>query len=330
MAIITNSSTSYNIKASGVEEDVLDIKDFITDISPTETPFLTGAGSRDVSNTTFDWMVDSLSAVDTTPTIEGETITAAAASLSTRKTNIVQIMHRAVAVTGTQSRMKLHGGKNSQMAYQMTRRTKELKRSLESALLSNQARKDDDSSSPRTSAMILSWMDTNTAFSVSGTTNGADPTGPGGTGAGGIRTDASANGQRALTAALVNTTMQSIYENGGEADTLMVGPFNKTKVSGFSGRTDARQMVDANKVGANITVFLSDFGDLTVKTNRFQRERDCFLLDFSYWNVAYLRNFQVHTMGRKGDAEEKYVIVEAGLESLQEAASGLIADCTTS
>jgi hypothetical protein len=35
-------------------------------------------------------------------------------------------------------------------------------------------------------------------------------------------------------------------------------------------------------------------------------------------------------MGRKGDAEEKYVIVEAGLESLQEAASGLIADCTTS
>jgi hypothetical protein len=226
--------------------------------------------------------------------------------------------------------MKLHGGKNSQMAYQMTRRTKELKRSLESALLSNQARKDDDSSSPRTSAMILSWLDTNTAFSVSGTTNGADPTGPGGTGAGGIRTDASANGQRALTAALVNSTMQSIYENGGEADTLMVGPFNKTKVSGFTGRTDARQMVDANSVGANITVFLSDFGDLTVKTNRFQRERDCFLLDFSYWNVAYLRNFQVHTMGRKGDAEEKYVIVEAGLESLQEAASGLIADCTTS
>ena len=105
MAIITNSSTSYNIKASGVEEDVLDIKDFITDITPTETPFLTGAGTRDVSNTTFDWMVDSLSAVDTTPTIEGETITAAAASLSTRKTNIVQSLRSEAKMQGVNRKL---------------------------------------------------------------------------------------------------------------------------------------------------------------------------------------------------------------------------------
>ncbi len=33
MAIVTNASTSYAIKASGVEEDVIDIKDIIYDIS---------------------------------------------------------------------------------------------------------------------------------------------------------------------------------------------------------------------------------------------------------------------------------------------------------
>jgi len=329
MAIVTNASTSYNIKASGVEEDVIDIKDFVIDISPTDTPFMTAVGTRNVSNTVFDWIVDSLSAVSTTPTIEGETISASAASLSTRKTNIVQIMHRAVAVTQTQAKMKLYG-KNSQMAYQMTRRTKELKRSLEAALLSNQARKDDDTTSARTSAMILSWMDTNTSVGTGGTTNGADAVSPGSTGANGLRTDASSDAQRDLTSALINTVMQSCYENGGEPSMLMVGPFNKTQVSTLDGRSQARQMIDANSAGANVTLFMSDFGDLSVRTNRFQRERDAFLIDPEYWKVAYLRNFQVHSLGRKGDAEEKYVVVEAGLESSQEAASGLIADLTTS
>ena len=51
MAIVTNASTSYAIKASGVEEDVIDIKDIIYDISPTETPFINSVGTRNVTNT---------------------------------------------------------------------------------------------------------------------------------------------------------------------------------------------------------------------------------------------------------------------------------------
>ena len=64
--------------------------------------------------------------------------------------------------------------------------------------------------------------------------------------------------------------------------------------------------------------------------NRFQRERDAFLIDPEYFKVAYLRNFQVESLGKTGDATSKFVIVEMGLESTQEAASGLIADLTTS
>jgi len=325
MAIVTNASTSYAIKASGVEEDVIDIKDIIYDISPTETPFINSVGTRNVSNTVFEWMVESLSATDTTVTIEGETISAAAASLSTRKTNICQIMHRAVSVSATQEKMKLYG-KTSQMAHQMARRTKELKRSVEAALLSNQARADGDASTARASAMILSWMDTNTSVGTGGTTDGADATTPGST----ARTDASADAQRDITAALINTVAQSCYENGGEPSMLMVGPFNKTQVSTLTGRSIAREMIDSNTAGSNVTVFATDFGDLQVMPNRFQRERDAILLDPEYFKVAYLRNFSVETLGKTGDATSKFVIVECGLESTQEASSGLIADLTTS
>ena len=64
--------------------------------------------------------------------------------------------------------------------------------------------------------------------------------------------------------------------------------------------------------------------------NRFQRERDAFLIDPEYFKVAYLRNFQVESLGKTGDATRGGGGGGMGLESTQEASSGLIADLTTS
>jgi hypothetical protein len=319
MALLTNASTSYDIKTSGTEEDVIDIKDIVYNISPTETPFVNSVGTRNVSNTVFEWITEELSATSTTTDLEGDAISAAAASLTTRNSNVCQIMSRAVAVTGTQSAIKLYG-KTSQMAHQMARRTKELKRSVEAALLANQARNNGNATTARTSGMIGCWLDTNTSFDA----GGADPVTSGST----ARTDSGV--QRALTAAIINTVMQSCYTEGGEPNLLMVGPFNKTVVSTLTGRSIAREMIDSNTAGANVTVFASDFGNLSVVTDRFQRERDAFLIDPEYWKVAYLRNFQVSEIGKTADAQTKFLVCEMGLESTQEAASGGIFDLTTS
>ena len=320
MALLTNASTSYDIKTSGTEEDVIDIKDIVYNISPTETPFVNSVGTRNVSNTVFEWITEELSATSTTTDLEGDAISAAAASLTTRNSNVCQIMSRAVAVTGTQSAIKLYG-KTSQMAHQMARRTKELKRSVESALLANQARNNGNATTARTSGMIGCWLDTNTSFDA---TTGADPVTVGST----ARTDSSA--QRALTAALINTVMQSCYTEGGEPDRLMVGPFNKTVISTLTGRSIAREMIDSNTAGSNVTVFATDFGDLQCSANRFQRERDAFLISPEFAKVSYLRNFQVSTLGKTSDAETKHLVVEMGLEMTQEAAHGGIFDLTTS
>ncbi len=77
-------------------------------------------------------------------------------------------------------------------------------------------------------------------------------------------------------------------------------------------------------------VYMSDFGTLQVVPNRFQRERDAFLLDPEYASVCYLRPVQTVDLAKTGDAEKKMLIVEAGLEVSSPDAHGIIADLTTS
>ena len=72
MALISGATTSYTRSTSPnnvIEEDVSDI---IHNISPTDCPFMEMVGTRDVGNTTFEWLIESLPANDsTTAVLEG-------------------------------------------------------------------------------------------------------------------------------------------------------------------------------------------------------------------------------------------------------------------
>ena len=46
--------------------------------------------------------------------------------------------------------------------------------------------------------------------------------------------------------------------------------------------------------------------------------------------VAFLRDFSMHELAKTGDSEKRQLLVEATLESRNEAASGMVADLTTS
>ena len=64
--------------------------------------------------------------------------------------------------------------------------------------------------------------------------------------------------------------------------------------------------------------------------NRFQRDRTVFVLDFDYWAIAYLRPFQSFPLAKVGDSDQRMILAEWTVVSRQEAASGKVADCTTS
>jgi len=111
---------------------------------------------------------------------------------------------------------------------------------------------------------------------------------------------------------------------------IMCGPFNKQKLSGFTGNSTRFDAGADATLYTSVDVYASDFGQLQVVPNRFSRDRDAYVLDMEYWAVAFLRDFSMHELAKTGDSEKRQLLVEATLESRNEAASGLIADLTTS
>lgn len=314
MAQPTNTFSSYD--AIGNRED---LADFISMISPTKTPFQSGIATVTATSTKHEHQTDDLAAASgTNAQIEGDDATTDASTATTRIFNYTQILDKVPRVTGTQKNMD-SAGRADEMDYQVLKKTKEIKRDLETSLLANNAQVAGDDTTAREMGGIESWIATNDDFGATG----ASPTGDG--------TDARTDGtQRAFAESQLKTVIASCYDNGGEPTTVMVGSFNKQALSAFSG--GATRNIDATgKTLVNaIDIYVSDFGTLHVMPNRFQRSRTALVLDMDLWKKADFRPLTREPLARTGDSERVQLIMETTLESRNEAGSGGVFDLTTS
>ena len=316
MAIVTNTFTHFDAK--GIRESLSDV---IANISPEETPFQSNVGSKSVSNTYFEWQKDSLSAADATARISGDDVSSFDATASTTRVgNYTHILRRTVIVADNLEAVD-KAGRDSELSYQIAKRGKELKRDIEAVLTDNNARVAGGTGTAPETAGLGAWIATNDNLAG----DGASPTGDGSD----ARTDGT---QRAFTEDMLKSVMSSVWTAGGNPTVLMVGAFNKQKVSGFAGIAAQRYMAPADGpttiIGA-ADVYMSDFGTLSVVPNRFQRARDAWVLDTEMASVCNLRPIQKVDLAKTGDASKAMLIWEGGLEVSNEAAHGLIADLTT-
>jgi len=318
MTIIANTFTSFDAK--GIREELANV---ISNIAPEETPFTSNVGSENVSNTFFEWQVDDLAAVDVTPVIDGDDVASFDATTATvRVGNYTQIRRRTMIIADNLGFQDL-AGRNDEVAFNLAKRGKEIKRDLETIYTGNTARSAGSASAGRVTAGLGAWIATN----VNKAGDGTNPTAVDGSDA---RNDGT---QRDFTEAMLKDVMQKAYTEGGNPSVLMVGPFNKTVVSGFAGIAAQRYQAPTDGpttiIGA-ADVYLSDFGALTVVPNRFSRERDAWCLDTEYASIATLRPVQAVDLAKTGDAEKKMLICETGLKVSNEKAHGLIADLNVS
>lgn len=310
MAIVTNTFLTYS--AIGNREDLSDV---IYNISPTETPFINLAKKSKADARLHEWQTDALAAAAANAIVEGDDTTFAAVTATTRVTNRCQISRKEVIISGTQESV-LKAGRKSEIAYQMMKKGKELKRDMEYILLSNQAPVTGNSTTAPLLRGLPSWITTNDSRGASG----ADGT---------SSTAATDGTQRDITEAMLKSVLQQVFTSGGDPEVVMCGPVNKQKISAFTGNATAFRDVEDGKLTAAIDVYVSDFGQLKVIPNRFQRERDVFVLSPDMVGVAYLRPFKTEDLAKTGDATKKHIIVEYTLEVNNEAAHGVIADLTT-
>ena len=313
MAQPTNTFDTYD--SIGEREDLSDV---IYNISPTDTPFLSSAAKTKATAVLHEWQTDSLAAAATdNAVIEGDEATLEAITATTRLSNSCQIMDKTIVITGTQEAVD-KAGRASEIAYQIAKKAKELKRDLEASLTSNNAEVTGSATAARVAGGLRSWVATNDVMGTSGTSGGAGNT-------------AATNGtQRAFTESLLKTVIKSVWNAGGNPTMIMVGPFNKQKLSGFTGNSTRFDAGADATLYTSVDVYASDFGQLQVVPNRFSRDREAWVLDMDFWGVAFLRDFSMHDLAKTGDTEKKQLLLEATLESRNEAASGCVADLTTS
>lgn len=321
MALDTNSFSTY--EAIGNREDLQSV---IYDISPTETPVTTAIGVGKASAVYTEWQTDSLAGASTTnAALEGDIVTVAASTPTTRVGNTCQIFVKSVSITGTQEAVD-KAGRGSELDYQKAKRGQELLRDIEATILTNQGMNAGATTTARKLRSLNSWLNSNTSRGTSGvSTSGV--AGSDSTTATAAAVDAA--GTREFTETLLQTVLQSVYNNGGNPTMLSVGPYNKTVVSDFTGRASARQNIAIDRIQASASLYASDFADLKVIPNRFQRERDAWVLDLDYLSLAYLRRIKYENLAKTADSKRGFMVAELTLCVKNEAAHGLVADLTT-
>ncbi len=325
MAQVAN--TVSTTASRGQREDLIDA---IYNVDPFETPVLTNAPKTRASAVNHEWQTDTLAAASATNAqIEGDDadFSSAARPQTVRLGNRTQISRKIVSVTGTQEEV-LKAGRRSELAKELLKMGRELRRDMESSLTANNGKITGTNVLAAEIAGFGAWFATNTSLGA----GGADPglvngfTDGTGVGAGIGRTDGT---PRAFTEALLQTVIRECWDSGGNPNWIMTGSANKQNLSAFSGIATKFQNVENRVIMAGADIYVSDFGRLVAIANRFQRARDVFVIQRDMWAVSFLRNIRLLELARTGDAEKRMLVVEYTMEARNERSSGAIFDLTT-
>ena len=312
MAQPTNLYDTYD--TTGIREDLVNV---IYNVSPEDTPILSAIPRAAAKSTKHEWQLDALATPATNAVIEGDEATTDAMTATTRAFNYCQISDKVIAVSGTQSAVDA-AGRADEMAYQIAKKSKELKKDMEFDLIEPNIQVAGSATAARELGSIPTWIKTNGDAGTSGTLS---------TGSG---TDLPGSGtDRALTEAILKTVIKEVYSSGGDMDMLVCPPSVKQVISGFNANTTRFGPAGDKTEYAAIDVYSSDFGDLKIVPNRVMATtdaKDVFIIQRDMLATAYLRDFMIQDLSKTGDSDKKQLLVEYTLEVRNEAAHGIILD----
>jgi hypothetical protein len=268
------------------------------------------------------WQTDRLATASATnETIEGDDVTGDTASPTVNLYNYVQLMDK-VAIVSTSMEAMDHWGRDSEMAYQVAKRGKELKRDLEAALCQNNAATAGASGSAARMASLESWLMLSDRIGANNTANGtsvgaATATTPGWSTSAGIPLTAPVD---ATAGTVTETTLKNCiaraWNQGGDPSVLLVGALVKSKLSSFTGIATRFREVGSKQqaqIIAGADVFVSDLGEHTIRPSRFVRSSVVLGIDPEYVGVAYLQPFGSTELAKTGHAMKRLISTEACL-----------------
>lgn len=138
-----NNLISYEIL--GVKEE---FAGWVSNISPYDTPFVSMTGKFPIHNKVFEWQTDRLDNVWANNAWDSDTLPEPSGITTEVHQNYTQILRKVIQVSDTAEALSTYG-RPSETEYQIGKASKEIKRDLETILLSTQKKVEGDSTTPR-------------------------------------------------------------------------------------------------------------------------------------------------------------------------------------
>lgn len=294
--------TTTTILSNGLAED---FEDVINNVSPTDTPLYTMAKKKKASAKYHQWQVESLAGATHNAQVEGDDASYGTLAATTTIGNYCQIARKTVGLSGTLEAVKKYGRK-SEIAHQLLKAGKELKRDIEVALVRNKGTEDGASGTARVMAGFESYIKGNNIKSNAGQTTP-------GFSSGSVTAPTDGTATTFLESDL-KLALTAAWTDGGDPSVIMMNATNKTRFDSFSGIATKYNQVSgatqADIIGA-ADVYVSSYGNHKVVLNRHQRSQAVLCIDPDYVSVATLRPISQEKMAKTGDSE-KYMMVWEG------------------
>ncbi|MGL5565100.1 MAG: SU10 major capsid protein [Plesiomonas sp.] len=316
---------------------------WISNLSPTETPFISMIPKQKVDQTQYSWQTDRLSQAgkqakanaqdssnttdadeDLTAIKEGDAATINNMLVTTVHTNFTQIFRKAVRVTDTTKKIALYG-RNSELAYQMEKAGKEIKRDLEHALLNST-----EKGRPGTAALhgICDGV-----LNLVAPAGAKDPD----TGAVVHKVVKYEAGKAKFTKADVFDLTLNLYLVGARANKIMFHPMHMATFSdwvsdttGTKNKTKAphlHRMFEGlnDKYNAYVKKVRDPLGqEFTLIPNRHMPANQLFFFNEADWTQMVLREPEKVLLAKMGSSEKHMIEMEVGLRTRSPFASGIL------
>lgn len=337
MTQITSTHDRYDLATTGenVREQLADV---IHNISPTETPFLSSIGRSTAKNSLVEWMGDELASATSNSKIDGDEFTGNTLGGTERYGNYAQISWKTLVVSRRAEQLT-KAGRKSEVAYQLAKLGKELKRDKEYILTGGvgpQAARAGNSTQAPLTANLSTFIITNGDRAGGGSAGALS----GGTDVYGIPTTAATDSTttQAISEGDLLTLVKSCYTEGGDPTMLMVSPTAKQKLTGYMfSSTAARVATQYQDQGAKpkgggasvlgaVSLWVTDFGTLEITPNRFQRDRDLFIIDPELWEVGYIDDMKTVELAKTHDSERKAILSDYALIAKAQQGNAVYAD----
>ncbi|MGL5013803.1 MAG: SU10 major capsid protein [Bacteroidales bacterium] len=304
-------ATMHSYELNGKKQS---FANWISNLSPTETPFCSMTPKEAVNQTKFFWQTDRLAPVKAHAIKEGADVTDGdiTQNATSVEDNFTQILRRSFRISDTANHMA-NFGRGIELPYQMEKYSVALKRDLEKVLLGAQIKSAGTSTAAAKTACFQALIAGQDAADAD-------------TGAV-VRFKVTNTGTKALNLKDLRTMTYNLYLANSEADVIMFHPKHAAFFAGLQSAGNNAKMFDGDTTTFShyVNTYIDEFGrEYKLIPNRFMPETAVYFFKPTDFTQMVLRAPQRVELAKEGNFTSWMIEMEVGLRLKDKFAAGMI------